>query len=650
MIKPRYYQQDACDAVIKHVKKRLSPCLLDLATGAGKSIIVTMLARFFAGVAPAKKVICIAPSKELVEQNAEKYRMAGGNASIYCASAGAKCFKNQVIFASPQSLIKNVEQVARSGVSAIIIDEAHNVTPTLKEIINKIADFQINGNKINEKIRIVGMSATPYRAGTGYIFSTDATKEVEILHGEDKAIEPFFNKLIYRLTTRELIDQGFLTPVTVGITSDNYDTSGLKLNKMGRFTAETLAGVVDGKGSKTSAIIEEVLSVTSDSKGVLIFATTISHADEIAAMLPASQARVITGKLGKKDRNTYIEHFKKGWVKYLVNVDVLTTGFDAPHVDCVAVLRPTESAGLFQQIIGRGLRLSDGKDTCLILDYAENIKRHGLESDLFTPEIKAKKKSSESSEIDVTCPACKCTTSKKKRNDDQYFGLMHDSEGYFLIAGTERVTKWDNERNPIEWDGERLTMQIEDPTQKDEFGDCGFIDVPVPAHYARRCNNPELYVLSGKPVPCSHRYSYKICKHCNGENDIAARHCSDCKERLVDPNKKLTLSAGRSKGYSEWLDVISAKFEPYTSLHGSKSIRATYQTEKGEAVQYITRSQHWHFNKICRANEFNPALIDKKYEQSLSFVAFPERIRVTKTDGLSKKLEIKELSNEFKQY
>ncbi len=649
MIKPRYYQQDACSAVIKHVKKRLSPCLLDLATGAGKSIIVTMLAKFFADVAPTKKVICIAPSKELVEQNAEKYRLAGGLASIYCASAGAKCFKNQVIFASPQSLVKNVDQVARAGISAIIIDEAHNITNTLKTIIDKVANHQIDGVKINEKVRVVGMSATPYRTSTGYIYSTDATQAPEVLHGNDKAIEPFFNKLIYRLTTKELIDQGFLTPVTVGITSESYDTSKLEKNKMGRFTSESLSDAIEGKECKTSAIIHEVLNVTTDSKGVLIFATTISHADEIAEMLPANQTRVITGKLGKKDRNTYIDHFKKGWIKYLVNVDVLTTGFDAPHVDCVAILRPTESAGLFQQIIGRGLRLADGKETCLVLDYAENIKRHGLESDLFTPEIKAKKKSSESSEIDVTCPACKCTTSKKKRNDDQYFGLMHDSEGYFLIAGTERATRYDENGQPVEWQGERLTMQVEDPTVKDEFGECGYIEIPVPAHYARRCNNPELYVLSGKPVPCTHRYSFKICKHCNSENDIAARHCVDCKNRLVDPNKKLTLDASRSRCESEWIDVIHAKYEPYTSRSGNASMKVTYATDSGNAVQYITKSQHWHFNKICRANGFNPSLIDAKYDQCLSFIAVPQKIRVSKSgDFNAQKLEVKEIGNEFR--
>ena len=121
----RPYQQDAVDAVITHVKKRLSPRLLELATGAGKSLIVAKLAEFFAGVAPSKRVLCIAPSRELVEQNAEKYEAFGYQASIYCTSAGKKCLRSQVIFASPQSALGTIDKIAHMGVSAIILSLIH---------------------------------------------------------------------------------------------------------------------------------------------------------------------------------------------------------------------------------------------------------------------------------------------------------------------------------------------------------------------------------------------------------------------------------------------------------------------------------------------------------------------------------------------
>ncbi len=205
----RYYQQDAVNASIEHVKKRLDPCCLELATGAGKSLVVANLALFFQQAAPKKRVLCIAPSRELVEQNTEKFRAYGYPASIFCASAGYKCLRSQVIFASPQTAIGDVDRIARLGVSAIIIDEAHGMTPTMIELIERIKGYEENGIKPNEKMRIIGMTATPYRLNTGYIYAIDATTENHIHYDESKAINPFFNRLVYRITAGELVAQGF---------------------------------------------------------------------------------------------------------------------------------------------------------------------------------------------------------------------------------------------------------------------------------------------------------------------------------------------------------------------------------------------------------------------------------------------------------
>ncbi|KJZ19537.1 hypothetical protein TW82_20670, partial [Pseudoalteromonas fuliginea] len=92
----------------------------------------------------------------------------GNPASIYCASAGKKCLRSQVIFASPQSALKSIDKIAHMGISAIIIDEAHGITPSLLKIIDGVLNYEIAGRKANEKCRIVGMTATPYRMNTGY--------------------------------------------------------------------------------------------------------------------------------------------------------------------------------------------------------------------------------------------------------------------------------------------------------------------------------------------------------------------------------------------------------------------------------------------------------------------------------------------------
>ncbi|AUR87399.1 coil containing protein [Vibrio phage 1.158.O._10N.261.45.E12] len=653
MFKLRYYQQDAVDAVIAHVKKRLSPCLLELATGAGKSLIVAELAKFFSGVAPSKKVLCIAPSKELVEQNAEKYEMTGYHASIYCASAGKKCLRSQVIFASPQSALKSIDKIARMGISAIIIDEAHGITPSLLKIIDGVLNYEITGRKANEKCRIVGMTATPYRMNTGYIYSIDATQEEEIHHDETKAVEPFFSKLLYRITAGELVEEGFLTKPEIGDSEDNYDTSGLELNRMGKFDDKQVAEVFQ-KSTKTEKIVNEITQRSQDKMGVMIFASTISHAEEIAGLLPQGESEVVTGKLKKKERADIINRFKAQQFKYIVNVDVLTTGFDAPHVDLVGVMRATESASLFQQIIGRGLRLHENKPFVTILDYAENIERHELQEDIFTPQIKAKPKPGEGVEIEVTCPACGAHSVKKKRSEMTYAGLAHDAFGNFLISGTEKAIAWED-GEPVLWEGETLTMQVLDPTTMDEFGDCGFKEIPVPAHYSRRCSNPEAYVLSGKPIRCDHRYSAKVCPDpdCHADNDIAARHCVECKVRLVDPNEKLTEKAGQAgiiaMGETRTVHCLSAKYEPYVGGGGKHSIKATYNTEIGAIVAWHTSRQHWIFNRLAEANGIVRSkiddAIDAKYSQCAFWTVAPHQIKVKKSEGQNgyAKFEVKQV-------
>lgn len=642
----RPYQSEAVESAIAHVKKRLSACLLSLATGAGKSLIVAELAKFFVKVAPQKRVLCVAPSKELVEQNAAKYELTGNHASIFCAAAGRKCLRSQVIFASPQSALGTIEKIAHMGVSAIIIDEAHGMTNTMRTLISAILEYKINDKLVNDKCRIIGMTATPYRMNTGYIYAIDSTKEQEIHHDETKAIEPFFSKLVYEITAGELVDDEYLSQVQIGENDDNYDTSSLKLNRMGKFNAKEVEQVFVGD-TKTERIVNEIIDKSADKMGVMIFASTISHAEEILSYLP-SDSKIVTGKLKKKERANIIESFKAQVFKYIVNVDVLTTGFDAPHVDVVAIMRATESASLFQQIIGRGLRLHDDKEFVLILDYAENIERHSLQSDIFTPEIKAKKLSGESEYITVVCPSCGAISDKKRRNDPMYSGLKNDRFGNFLIAGTEKQIGVDSDGRP-EYDGIVMTTQIEDPTDIDEFGESGIKDIPVPAHYSRRCSNPEAYIMSGKPVACTHRYSYKVCKHCMEENDIAARQCKHCKERLVDPNDKLTEVAGQatiiSTGETKIVSCESVKYESYKSAAGNFSLKAEYKTQIGTIKAWHTKKQHWIFNRLARENKTSLDVIDNEYTQCDFWSVSPDNIKVKKSMGDSgyAKFEVREV-------
>lgn len=653
-------QQESVDAVIDNIKKRLSPCLLELATGFGKSLVVSAIARYLQSVAPNKRVLCIAPSKELVEQNHGKYvTWYKEPASIYCASAGSKDLRHSVIFASPVTALKNIRLIAHLGVSGIIIDEAHGITPTMLDIINQVREYEINGTKPNDKVRVIGMTATPYRTGTGYIYAKDCTGDEEILHDDDKARDPYFSRLVYRATAGEQVQQGYLTKPVIGETDDHYDTASLETDRNGKFTSSSIAKAFNGN-TKTERIVNKVMSFAETRKGVMFFASTISHAEEIAGYLPSHDVRVVTGKLKKSEREQYINDFKAKKYKYLVSVETLTTGFDSPHVDLIAILRATESPGLLQQIIGRGLRLDDGKEDVLVLDYAENIERHGLENDIFTPDIKTNKKPGESVEIQVECPACHAISMKKRRNDSTYDGVAHDRFGNFLVPGTERVTVWGDEsggryygqdsgnssRYPIEWDGEVMTMKIIDPSQKDEFGDLMERDLPMPAHYSRRCSNPEAFVIKGVAVPCEHRFSFKICPKCFAENDIAARHCTECKDRLVDPNSKLTDAAGFANvmmdGEIRRVKCYGVTYTPWIARSsGNHSLKAEYRTEIGEVTAWHTTRQKWVFNKLAQINGADVEQITN-YDQCAEWKNAPREITIKKTtNGDYVKFEIK---------
>jgi len=172
--------------------------------------------------------------------------------------------------------------------------------------------------------------------------------------------------LIYRITAPQLIKQGYLTPPKLIDAGVAYETAGLKKNSMGNFESSDLQAIFESSNI-TKLVIEYIIDIADNHSGIMIFATTVKHANEILDMLPLGDCRLVTGETAKKEREEIVAMFKAKMIKFLVNVSCLTTGFDAPHVDLIAVLRPTESRGLFQQIIGRGTRLSEGKEFFSVL-------------------------------------------------------------------------------------------------------------------------------------------------------------------------------------------------------------------------------------------------------------------------------------------
>ena len=578
----RDYQQAAFDAAKDYLSKCYDPCVIEAATGAGKSHVIAALAEWMPG-----KVLCIAPSKELVEQNYGKFLATGSPASIYSASAGRKCLRHDVIFGTPKTILNGIEKFPT--VSAVIVDECHGLTATLRKIIDAL-------RQKNKVLRVVGLTATPYRTGEGYIYRLDENG-LKV----DQCKAPYFARLVFRITAHELIERGFLTPPTTESQAVHYDTAGLEQDRFGRFKPDQIERAFTGKERLTAEICRDIIARSHDRKGVVIFAASIAHAHEVMASLPVG-AEMITGKTKKAERERIIAAFKAQRIKYLVNVAVLTTGFDAPHIDVVAILRATESPGLLQQIVGRGLRLHEGKTDCLVLDYAENIPRHCPDGDVFSPDLSVHNEAKDADLIDVECPTCRAVLPYKPRpNPDGYLVNKH---GYFTDLRDEPV-----------------------------MVDIGNEQKRMPAHFGRRCKNET--IKSGQHVQCDYRWTYKACPECDAENDIAARYCESCGAELVDPNEKLRLdfSSIKADPYTPTSDRVKAwAVNHHVSLAGNEGLRISFTTDQRTLVIFAMpkRQREWAMLSEAVFGQGRIAPDADSFIRHMSKGAMPRTITVSK--------------------
>ncbi|KEQ16533.1 DEAD/DEAH box helicase [Endozoicomonas numazuensis] len=401
----RPYQKEAVSSVIQHFRNSDDPALVVLPTGAGKSLVISELGRIARG-----RVLVLAHVKELVEQNHAKYESYELKASIFSAGLGRKEASEQVVFGSIQSVVRNLDQFDDNNFTLLVIDECHRVSLEKTSSYHKVIGHL---QALNPGLKILGLTATPYRLGMGWLYQRYLPDDKK---GTQRTTEKrFFKSCIYELPLSYMIKNGYLTPATlVDAPVVFYDFSLLSRDRFGRYSEADLNKLLKGKGRATQQIITQVLKESEDRKSVMIFASTVDHAREIMGYLPESESALIIGDTATQDRDNLIQAFKAQKIKYLVNVSVLTTGFDAPHVDLIAILRPTESVSLYQQIVGRGLRLADDKKDCLVMDFAGN--RYNL----FSPEIGSPKPDSKSVPVTVPCPAC--------GHENSFWGIV-DSDG-----------------------------------------------------------------------------------------------------------------------------------------------------------------------------------------------------------------------------
>ena len=384
--KTRQYQIDCADAWYKSLKDPLCKPVVAVPTAAGKTVILGIFLNQYLNDHPDDRIVVLSHTQEIVEQDYNSLRVffPEMEISIYSAGLGEKEL-GQITVAGIQSAINNVNLFKWTNL--FIVDEVHAVNHAAVGSYRKLLDAAHG--------RVAGMSATIFRSGHGYIYEGKGT---------------LFNHLAYDLTSvrnfNNLVEDGYLCELISVAPDTQLDSSDIKKSG-GDYNVKHLAAAHDQE-SITKAAIQDLKKYGKNYRKWLVFAIDIDHADHICKFLNTAgiPSRVLHSRMlaGRED---VLDTFQNGRTQAIVSVGMITTGFDAPCVDLIALLRPTMSAVLHVQMVGRGMRVFPGKGHCLVLDFAGNTERLGPINNVTIPKRKGKGKGEAPTK---TCPMCKTIT------------------------------------------------------------------------------------------------------------------------------------------------------------------------------------------------------------------------------------------------
>ncbi|MFO8013870.1 MAG: DEAD/DEAH box helicase family protein [Phycisphaerae bacterium] len=354
----RPYQAEAVASVYEHLRSREDNPVVVIPTGGGKTPCMAQLCRD-AVTRWNGRVIVLAHVKELLEQTARTLARMAPDLDIGVYSAGLKRRDTQhaVIVAGIQSVYRRAPEL--DGFDLALVDEAHRI-PLEGEGMYR--QFLADARVVNPNVRCVGLTATPFRMKSGMICDPDH----------------FLNAICYEVGVKELIVGGYLSSLRTKAGTAKTDFSGLHV-RGGEYVAGEVEDLMDAD-DLVRAACAEIVEQTKDRRACLIFASGVQHAEHVKGVLEDEhgvRCGAVFGNTPAAERDRTIGAFRDGRLPYLVNVNVLTTGFDAPNVDCVAMLRPTMSPGLYYQMVGRSFRIHPGKQDALVLDFGGNVLRHG---------------------------------------------------------------------------------------------------------------------------------------------------------------------------------------------------------------------------------------------------------------------------------
>lgn len=389
----RPYQSAAIDSVLNYWTNGGGNPLVDMATGLGKSVTIGDLTQRLLTQYPAMRVLMLVHVKELVQQNAAALIRLWPQApvGIYSAGLGRRDTSQRIIFASVQSVYRRAKELGPFDL--VLIDEAHLVPSAGEGMYRHLLDGL---REMRPDLRVAGFTATPFRMDSGRL---------------DDGQGRLFDEIVFSYGIGKGIDDGWLSPLVSKRGAMEIDVSSVA-KRGGEFVSGALEAASDNDAI-TQAAVSEIITLGADRRSWLTFCAGVKHAHHVRDEFQRQgvSCEVISGETHPGDRAKFIDDFRSGRLRCLTNCNVLTTGFDAPGLDMIALLRPTLSPGLLVQMLGRGTRLADGKQDCLVLDYTGTIRRLGPVDTLTVDRRPGKKGAPDAAKIsDVRakeCPTCK---------------------------------------------------------------------------------------------------------------------------------------------------------------------------------------------------------------------------------------------------
>jgi DNA repair protein RadD len=386
----RPYQSDCLTAIREHFRNSSESCIISASTGAGKTIIFATLIQGIYSRVENFRVLILAHRKQLLEQARDKLLTVAPElqekVGVYSAGLNKREMNSPITIAGIQSVHNRAYDF--EPFDLIIIDEVHNFSENDGTTYKKFIENCLSNKNA---CKVLGFTATPYRMKGGTIY------------GEDK----LFKKLIFKIGTGELIKLGFLCNVTAKHAKASQDFNQVKLTG-GDFNKLEVEMLLN-KEVLVRETVKEIIELSEGRNKVLIFCCSIKHAELVRDNLGNGVCSITHSKMEKEKRDFNEYSFTNGNRRFMVNVGVLTEGWDCPAVDCIVLLRPTCSPGLYVQMIGRGLRLHDSKSDCLVLDFGGNIERHGaidLVEEIMEKKKREKIKPRADCQMMKACPEC----------------------------------------------------------------------------------------------------------------------------------------------------------------------------------------------------------------------------------------------------